>query len=555
MKSWHSVSASKRQIATRFGSSLLFAGLCGCVHIATVTTKPARIPAGLTTEEPLAPAKSYLVAAKTIEHAKPSGALADDLLAAKTAYDALALRPDDELARSIYDFAVGRTVQELVRTNFQPWKQPINVITDQGNCILTCPKPPDSEHDPSRYDLFPTDTLKIGGKFFEVRSTVKGIGAPLVAVGRRENPQFREHYALRRVYASVTAVIKFSGQRAQLEFLDPLTTERVTLGRHAFPLAADFTASTAMLMARERPERIGLARVLRPEAYADTARLFQLQQFDQTRTPVIFVHGLQDTPASWAPMINSLRDDPWIRKHYQFWVFSYPSGYPYPYSAMLLRHDLDGIARAFPNRKSLILVGHSMGGMISRLMITDAGDRIWRDFFGTTPAKTPLSGKTRQVFEKSLVFNHRAEVKRVVFISTPHRGSALASGWIGRIGSALVRAPRFMTSAYASVRPFFSADPAARQLNRVPNSVDTLDPKDRFVLAVNKLPIAHDVPYHSIIGDRGRGDTPNSSDGVVPYWSSHLDGAQSELIVRSDHSALRNPEAIREVERILKAYP
>jgi hypothetical protein len=86
----------------------------------------------------------------------------------------------------------------------------------------------------------------------------------------------------------------------------------------------------------------------------------------------------------------------------------------------------------------------------------------------------------------------------------------------------------------------------------MPNSVDTLEPNDRFVEAVNKLPITPGIPYHSIIGDRGRGDTPNSSDGVVPYWSSHLQGAQSELIVNSDHGAQYNPQAIQEVERILK---
>jgi hypothetical protein len=111
-----------------------------------------------------------------------------------------------------------------------------------------------------------------------------------------------------------------------------------------------------------------------------------------------------------------------------------------------------------------------------------------------------------------------------------------------------------MASVYAGAKPLFIADPAAQQLNRVPNSVDTLEPKDRFVLAVNKLPLTPGIPYHSIIGDRGRGDTPNSSDGVVPYWSSHLDGAQSELIVPSAHLALRNAEAIKEVARILRTY-
>jgi hypothetical protein len=188
-------------------------------------------------------------------------------------------------------------------------------------------------------------------------------------------------------------------------------------------------------------------------------------------------------------------------------------------------------------------------------MITDASDKIWRNFFGTSPAKTQLASETRRLLEEVLVFNHRPEVKRVIFISTPHRGSKLASGWIGRIGASLIRTPRLFTSIYASTKPFLIADPAAGQLNRMPNSVDTLEPNDRFVEAVNKLPITPGIPYHSIIGDRGRGDTPNSSDGVVPYWSSHLDGAQSELIVPSNHAAPRNPEAIREVERILKTYP
>jgi pimeloyl-ACP methyl ester carboxylesterase len=291
---------------------------------------------------------------------------------------------------------------------------------------------------------------------------------------------------------------------------------------------------------------------MNPEAYADTAMLTRLQQFDRARTPVIFVHGLQETGASWAPMIDSLRHDPAIRKHYQFWYFSYPSGYPYPYAAALFRQDLDGIKRAFPNHKRIVLIGHSMGGLISRLMITDAGDKIWRQFFATPPAKTPLASETGEFLKEAFVFNHRPDVQRVIFISTPHRGSQLASNWIGRIGAALVRTPQRFISIYASTKPLLISDPAARPLNRMPNSVDTLEPNDRFVKAVSKLPITPGIPYHSIIGDRGRGDTPNSSDGVVPYWSSHLQGAQSELIVNSDHGAQYNPQAIREVERILK---
>ena len=62
------------------------------------------------------------------------------------------------------------------------------------------------------------------------------------------------------------------------------------------------------------------------------------------------------------------------------------------------------------------------------------------------------------------------------------------------------------------------------------------------------------VPYHSVIGDRGKGDTPNSSDGVVPYWSSHLDGARSELIVPGPHGAYSLPPTIAELKRIFKLH-
>jgi len=524
-------------------------GWCGCAHLATVKETRARLPTATASDQQLRVAKAYLSAA---EREQPLTALANDLSAAKLSLQVLDQRPGDSSAQSIYNFSVARAVQNIDLANLQPWRQASNVSFNHGRFLLTTPRPIDQEHDPSRYDLFPTDSLKINGQFFKTRAPVSGIGAPLVAVARKENPRSREQFKLRRVYAPVTAVIKFADKRAELEFVDPMKTERVVIGKRTFPLAIDLNAPTAMLIARERPERLGFARVINPQKYADTTRLTQLQQFDPARTPVIFVHGLQETGASWTPMIDTLRNDPWIRGHYQFWFFSYPSGYPYPYSAALFRQDLDGIDRAFPNHKRVVLIGHSMGGMVCRLMVTDAGDKIWRDFFATPPAKTPLARATRKLLEESLVFNHRPDVQRAVFISTPHRGSKLASGWIGRIGAALVRTPRLFTSVYTSTKPLLVSDPAARTLKRMPNSVDTLEPNDRFVQAVDKLPITRGIPYHSIMGDRGRGDTPNSSDGIVPYWSSHLDGAKSELIVNSGHDAQYNLQAIQEVERILK---
>jgi pimeloyl-ACP methyl ester carboxylesterase len=312
-------------------------------------------------------------------------------------------------------------------------------------------------------------------------------------------------------------------------------------------------------MAVTRPDKLGLIRLINPQKYSDTARLIRLQKYDKNRIPVLFVHGLQDTPATWVPMYQSLIQDPEIRKRYQFWAFSYPSGYPYPYSASLLRKELDGINRVFPDHQKIVIVGHSMGSLISRLMVTNAGDKIWRDIFSKGPDEMNITGASRQLLRDSLLFEHRREISRAIFLSAPHRGSEIASNWIGRLGSRLVRIPTFLADARNAMASVLTVDTASMQLDRAPNSIDTLSPDNRFVKAVNKLPIAPGIPYHSIMGDRGKGGNkdqtpPMMSDGVVAYWSAHLDGAVSEKIVPSNHSSHQHPEGIAEVERILKLH-
>ena len=550
LRVWPKTSLEGRRIVAKICCLLILFGCGGCAaHLATVETKPIHLPATADHEAALGLATKYLVAAK---HQPPLSALGYDLSAARISYGVLGRHAADESARTIYNFAVARTVQITEQTQLQPWRHPIKVETKDGKYLLLSPRPTDVDHDLSRYDLIPVDTLKIGGRDFKKTYSVSGIGAPLVAAERSATPEYRRKHLLRHIYAPVTAVIRFSGRKAQLDFIDPLESERVTLQQHDFPLAANFSAAIAVLIARERPERLGFSRLMNPDAYLDTTQLRMLQRFDPDRTPVIFVHGLEETPADWAPMVNTLRDDRWVREHYQFWFFSYPSGYPFPYSAELFRRRLADIKRAYPKMRRVVLVGHSMGGMICRLMITDAGDKIWLSYFGTSPTQTPLTAKARRQLKEVFIFNHCPEISRVIFISTPHRGSPLATSWFGRIGASLMKQPQSFTSLYAEVKPLLVDDPAAAPFNRIPNSVDTLEPNDRFLLALNKIPIAPGIPYHSIMGDRGRGDTPDSSDGVVPYWSSHLAGAQSELVVHSGHMAQRNPDAIAEVDRILK---
>src|SRR5215469_15983732 len=500
---------------------------------------------------PLANAATYIVKAMRIDRSDPLVALGEYMSAAETALDQLKRSPNDETARNTYNFAVGRIIATIRDAKLDPWTQPLRVPVNGGEFVLTRKPDPRPQWNPALYDFTPADQFDVSGTYVTERTTRAGIGAPIVAVGRELNKEARANFTAFLNYYAATAIARFEGRRCVLSFEDPLAVETVRVDGQIFPLAADFTVPLAVMLASTNPKKFELTRMLNPGKYAETARISRLQPYDPNKVVVLVIHGLMDTPATWTPMLNRLRGYPEIRRNYQFWFYSYPSGYPYPYSAAILRQELDAIEKRFPLRKPMVVIGHSMGGCISRLLITDPDDQLWMQLFKKPPEQVPLSPESRKLFTDALIFQHRPEIGRVIFISAPLRGSELASNWLGRIGSSLVRSPVTLLKAGREELKITTFRSGELKLKRIPNSVDTLAPTNRFVIAINTIPITPGIPYHTIMGDRGRGDAPNSSDGVVPYWSSHMPGAKSELIVPSGHSAHQNPEAIQEVRRIL----
>ena len=533
--------------------------LSGCTQYATVSTTRPSFPQASSQLGSSSPTDQRIAKALAEERSIPQAALADFLAAAETASRELSHHPDDRTAREAYNFAVARVFTVLKLEQVAPWSQPVRVPAAGGDYLLACEHDPRPEYNPALYDLTPVDELKVKGTYVAAETFKPGLGAPLIAVSKESRQDAASNFTLSHTYYGLTALLRFDAQRrCTLFFRDPLQAETVDFGGHTFPLAANFTVPLAVVLAREHPKKLELARALHPDEYAKTARIVRLQPYDPNKTVVLFVHGLIDTAATWVPMMNTLRGDPEIRRHYQFWFYSYPSGYPYPYAAVILRDQLDAVEKRYPLHHKIVLVGHSMGSLISRLMITDSGDKLWLAYFGKPPAQTPLSPRSRATLEHTFIFHHRAEVSRVIFISGPHRGSELATGGLGRFGASLIRTPSTLLAAGNDMRKAVTTgDTGKLRLNRIPNSVDTLAPNDRFVEAISTVPITPGIPYHSIVGDRGKGGNnehtaPTSTDGVVPYWSSHLDGAQSELIVPSNHSAHQNPQAIAEVDRILR---
>ncbi|HEX6565935.1 MAG TPA: alpha/beta fold hydrolase [Chthoniobacterales bacterium] len=379
-----------------------------------------------------------------------------------------------------------------------------------------------------------------------------GWGGVLLGVHKPAEPR-KYFLPLAGLAVPVTAVVDFgrttsqqaSVQDATLSLYRPSGRDKVELAHAERPLAADLAAPTGYY---PNPLLAGLYAMMRPGSYTERAGLYMLEPYDPDQIPVVFVHGLLSIPQMWRPTIDAIQSDPELRGKFQFWVFSYPTGDPIVLSALRLRESLAQVYQLYPRTKGMILIGHSMGGLLARLQSTDSKRVLWDGVFRDDADQLYATLPPDSVVKKALIFDANPRVRRIVFICVPHRGSYLATSWVGSLGVSLIRLPSAIISQAESIL----LNPLLKNIGykRLPTGINGLSPRSPLLRPLDTLPI--NAPYHSIIGDRGRGDTPNSSDGVVPYWSSHLAGAQSELIVPGPHGSSALPQTIAELKRILR---
>lgn len=385
-------------------------------------------------------------------------------------------------------------------------------------------------------------------KSIKRRNVQEGIGGALVGV-RKKTP--REPFApLVGVTAPVTATLDFQGHDATLALRDPSAHPKARVAGAVRPLAADFSAPLAYYPSVNETIA-GLMGALRGSHYMDTTGLYQLQPYDPDRIPLIFVHGLISTARMWRNVVNEIETDPALRGRFQCWVFNYPTGNPVAYSALRFREDLakEEKLHGFPH--GFVLVSHSMGGIVARMQATTLDRATWDRNLGTPAEKFFREAPAGGLIQRALIFNANPKLRRIVFICTPHRGSNMAVSSIGEIAMRLIALPAnlsgTMTKSLGNTLAVFTGGG-----HHMPNSIFSLSPKNPMLKVLDKVPIR--VPHHTILGDRGKGDSPNSSDGVVPYWSSHLDSAQSQKVVPGPHGSCELPETIDELKRILHLH-
>ena len=431
----------------------------------------------------------------------------------------------------------------------QLWNQPMTFATNSTAYHLRFEPAGNAVWAPNYFTTFvPADQIK--EKLIRKENTHEGVGGALVGV-RRVNPP--EKFAPPRgITAPVTATLDFHAKNATLALRRPAKQPSATVQGKVRPLAANFSAPISYYPPPANLMFAGLLGGFKASNYPAPTGLYFLQPYDPERIPLVFVHGLFSTPFDWVKTINGLQADPEIRKHYQFWIFAYPTGNPILYSAMRLREELAKADQLYPNHKPYVVVGHSMGGMLTHDQVVTVNRPMWEKALGQVADNIFKDNSSDSLIVRSTTFHANPRIKRVVFICTPHRGSDLASNGIGKIGISLITLPARLTTVMLDTLTSADLVQLTGSSKRLPNSIIGLKPTNPALPVINSVSIG--IPYHSIIGDRGRGDCPNCSDGVVAYWSSHLNGAQSECIVPGPHGSCELPQTIAELDRILRLH-
>ncbi len=427
------------------------------------------------------------------------------------------------------------------------WNHPLTLTGNNNSYRLRLEPAGSAVWAPNYFTTFERPD-QVKEKLIRKKIIQEGVGGALVGV-RIVNPP-EKFMPAKGITAPVTATLDFHATDATLALRRPAKQPMTSVEGKTCPVAANFSAPIGYYQPPPNLLLVSLMAMLRSGHYMEKTGLYFLQPYDPDRTPLVFVHGLFSTPFDWVQTINGLQADPEIRKHYQFWVFAYPTGNPILYSALRLREELARADKLYPNHRPYVVVGHSMGGMLAHMQVVTATQAMWEKTLGQTAKSIFRQNSRDSLIVRATIFQANPRIKRVVFICTPHRGSEMASSGLGRFGISLISLPLNIATKMKDALTSADLVQLTGSSKRLPNSITGLKPSNPGLPVINSAPIS--VPYHSIIGDRGKGDSPNSTDGVVPYWSSHLDGAQSECIVPGPHGSCELPQTIAELDRILR---
>lgn len=412
----------------------------------------------------------------------------------------------------------------------------------------------------------PLADLQVTG--LETRYRGPGIGAPLAASTEpRAADLGYDDFIQPWAKVGRSALLRFEGIEAQirsgelhadLELVAPTSSPSVTIGSQTAPVEVESSASLAYTLSESPVWAQEIKGFLEGVGVIDEkSRLAALMPHRPGRIPVVLVHGTASSSGRWAQMLNELINDSRIVTHYEFWLFTYNTGNPILHSSLQLRRSLERAAQRLdpkgedPAMRRMVVIGHSQGGLLAKMTAIDSGPAFFATVSRLPLDQLVLAQKERDLISEMMFVTPVPDVRRVIFLATPQHGSYFAGNFLSHWVARFITLPADLVNLTTDLVLHNQQALAFAAIGETPTAVANMTPGNPFIQALADMPIAPGVKANSIIAVEGDGALADEGDGIVAYSSAHLDGVESELVVRSGHSCQDNPLVIREVRRIL----
>lgn len=373
-----------------------------------------------------------------------------------------------------------------------------------------------------------------------------------------------------------------NSQSIDVHLFNPHRQKDVVLFGKSYPLSANFSASYGMWLSENRLRELAILSMLQNKS-TPLPELFMLEPYDPNKKVVIMVHGLASSPATWVNFTNNLLADPTLQANYQVWQIFYATNLP----ILENRHQIQELINTayqmtdpkgtHPASQNSVLIGHSMGGVISRMMVSKADLSANMDELThllslpkqASNTQQPLTDTEKESVRQRFTLSPLPQVDTAVFIASPFKGTDYAERWFTLLARKIIRLPLDLTEN--ATRLFvqdisddkLSTPISDRKLKELylQNGASQLSDRSAFMALTGDIVISPHVRYHTIIGDNGGlyEKSPDQlaqlggkmTDGIVPYRSSHLEGADSQTIITGGHNIHEDPKTVRQLRKIL----
>ncbi|MGO2997099.1 MAG: esterase/lipase family protein [Moraxellaceae bacterium] len=370
-----------------------------------------------------------------------------------------------------------------------------------------------------------------------------------------ENDNTKDSEPSSRIYPTghllLTGLIKPSGdsvldvlssQQLDIHLYNPYRTETVNILDNNYPLAANFSAGYGMWLAENQLDSVGYLNLITRQPDARLPKLFMLEPYDPNKRVIIMLHGLASSPATWVNLTNDILNDDKLRDNYQVWQIFYPTNLPILENRYQIQQlinttyeqtDPTGQNRA---SKNSVIVSHSMGALIARMMLSDENlvedlDRLDDQNILSNSEKRQIRDALKESFgekelRKRFELHSLPQVDTAVFLSAPFRGTDYADRWFTRALRRIVYLPvglvKTVTDNLATIAT--QGDLAQNPLGALylQNGASQLSDDSSFIELTKDLTINSRVTYHSIIAN-------NDADITKGLAKSQPEGAKIDL--------------------------